>query len=311
MLAPLLEQLAKGIETIGAPYFWALGFQPFVVAAFAIVMVSLICGSVGPLVVGNRMAFFSDALAHCAFAGVALALLYVLVTAIVNPAAVDQVIRVVMLIFGLLVAFLIAFVKERTSLSSDTVIGVFFAFALGLGAMLMKAVAGRRFFNIDNFLFGDPASATFADVEWLIWLGVVTAGILAFIYNWLLISSFNPSLAKSRGVPVRACTYAFIMMLGLIIFTSIQIVGVLLINGLLVVPAAAAANVSRNMRQMFWLTLLISVASGIVGHVLSWVLWLPDPADPRRHIQFGVSGLILVLAVLVFFLSMIVKAVRR
>src|SRR5260221_8473733 len=98
----------------------SMGVHGFMLMGFlVIVLVSLICGSVGPLVVGNRMAFFSDALAHCAFAGVALALLYVLVSGIVNPAAVDQVVRVVMLGFGLLVAFLIAFVKEKSSLSSD------------------------------------------------------------------------------------------------------------------------------------------------------------------------------------------------
>src|SRR5262249_3631386 len=104
-------------------------------ALLAIVLVSLICGAVGSLVGGNRMAFFSDALAHCAFAGLALGLLLGYAAgAKINEEFQAWLVPLVMVSFGVVVGVLIAYVREKTHLASDTVIGVFFAGAIGLGA---------------------------------------------------------------------------------------------------------------------------------------------------------------------------------
>jgi len=252
--------------------------------------------------VANRMAFFSDALAHCAFAGVALGLLFAILSKITVKDFTEW-IFLIMVIFGISMGLGIAWVREKTSLASDTVIGVFFAGAMGFGAMLLSATGGRGF-SLEDFLFGSPQSALATHVLLLIFLVVITALFLYWNYNSLVFTSFNTSLARSRRVSVRLCNYLFIALLGLIINVCLQIVGALLINGLLIVPAATAANLSRNMRQMFWWSMGLCQLVGLGGIYLSWQISLPDPAQ-AEPIKFGVSGSIVVLSVLVFFLSMI------
>src|SRR5262245_36831234 len=117
----------------------------FVLKAFlALVLVSVICGSVGSLVIGNRMAFFSDAIAHCAFAGITLGVLLLILT---RPGARieddDWLVPGVFVSFGVVIGVMIAFVREKTSLANDTVIGIFFAGAIGFGAILFGALAPR------------------------------------------------------------------------------------------------------------------------------------------------------------------------
>jgi zinc transport system permease protein len=283
-----------------------LSDQPYYVyPGLAIVLVSLVCGAVGSLVVGNRMAFFSDALAHCAFAGVALGILL----ALAGGAQLSEIrqsryfITLVMVGFGVLIGLAIAFVREQTALSNDTVIGVFFAGAMGLGAMLLKAVSSRGYFNLENFLFGEPGTATAPEIDLLFWLAVVTACFLMFFYNHMVFASFSPSLARSRRVPARISQYLFITLLGMIVNLSIQIVGVLLINALLIVPAATAANLSRNMRQFYRRSILLAAGVGFFGYWGSLHLQIPDP--PRDPLKFGTSGVIVVLSVLLFFASML------
>ncbi len=268
----------------------------------AIVFIAMVCGAVGSLMVANRMAFFSDALAHCAFAGVALGLLFAILSKITVKDFIEW-IFLIMVIFGISMGLGIAWVREKTSLASDTVIGVFFAGAMGFGAMLLSATGGRGF-SLEDFLFGSPQSALATHLLLLIFLVVVTALFLYWNYNSLVFTSFNTSLARSRRVSVRLCNYLFIALLGLIVNVCLQIVGALLINGLLIVPAATAANLSRNMRQMFWWSMGLCQGVGLLGIYLSWQISLPDPAQ-AEPIKFGVSGTIVVLSVLVFFVSMI------
>src|SRR5262245_11185171 len=154
----------------------------------AIILVSIVCGAVGSLVVGNRMAFFSDALAHCAFAGVALGVLLALTGGFHFQDMRDKetaqhfqhFVTGVMVAFGVAMGVAIAFVREKTALSNDTVIGVFFAGAMGLGAMLLTAVSRKGYFNLESFLFGSPDTAGPQDIEYLVWLVVATALFLCF-----------------------------------------------------------------------------------------------------------------------------------
>jgi len=303
LLAPFLEQLVNWIADqapVGSPYH----FQFFVTGSLVIVLVGFICGSIGTIVVGNRMAFFGDALAHCAFAGIGIALLFAILAGVDREHFDDRWKPLFLVATGVIFGVFIAFVHENTSLSRDTVIGVFFALALGLGGMVMKAVAGRRFFNLESFLFGDPISATTHDLEILIFLALLTAIYLYFMYNNIVFASFNVSLAKSRGVRTRLALYSFIILLGIIVNLCLLVVGVLLINGLLIVPAATAANLSRNMRQLFWFSIGISIFVGLCGMLLAWQIELPDPANPMAVVHFGASGTTLVLSVILFFASM-------
>jgi zinc transport system permease protein len=267
-------------------------------ALFGILLVSLVCGSIGALVVGNRMAFFSDALAHCAFAGFALGIIIFLIAG-VAPHAIRENLTLVMVGFGIVIGLLIAFVREQTGLASDTVIGVFFAGAVGFGAIFTSVAANRRFLNIESIIFGDPQTI---DAPYLIFLVVllgITAVFLFRLYNDLVLASVSSSLALSRNVPVRLCRYLFVVLLGIIVNLGLQVVGILLINGLLIVPAATAANFCRNMRQLFWCSIFLTLISGVGGQFISWRL--------NRHadLPVGTGGTIVVLSVLLFVVSIV------
>lgn len=281
----------------------------FVKPLLAILLVSFLCGAMGSIVVSCKMAFFSDALAHCAFAGVALGLLIGLILG-VNDIQFRHWITTIMVAFGLLIGLLIGYVKEHTGLSSDTVIGVFFAISVGLGGMFQRAALGKSYFQLDKFIFGDPVYVESVDIIWLIFLVPLTAAYLWFFFNPLVLGNFNPSLARSRRLPIRPANYLYIGLLALIINLCVQIMGVLLISGMLIVPAATASLLARNMRQFFWLSIAVSVFCGIVGIWLANVVQLPDPANPRRNISFGISGAIVVLCGLLFVMAMTYQRVR-
>lgn len=273
-------------------------------ALLSVILVGLICGGVGSLVVGNRMAFFSDALAHCSFAGIALGFLTALFVGIVSEKDFVNSAFLVMIIFGILIGLAIALVREKTTLTSDTVIGVFFAGAIGFGAMMLKGIGRRRYFNPESFLFGaDPINIGEGDLLWLLLLALLTALFLMVLFNQLLFTSFNPSLARSRNIRLRLCNYLFIVLLALIVNLCLITVGALLINALLIVPAATANNLSRNMRQMFWLSIGLSLFVSIVGQLLSSV---SISFRDGETLSFGSAGIIVVLSVLLFFASMLV-----
>lgn len=276
-------------------------------ALLALVLVSLCCGAVGSLVVGGRMAFFSDALAHCAFASVSVGfILFTTLIAQYRPASEfwDWV-TPVMLAFGMLVGYGIAYVRERTGLASDTVIGVFFAFAIGLAAMLGKIMQSRELFKLEDFLFGDPLLVRAEDIVYLAVLTLVTAFTLFLTFNDLLLSGFNTSLALSRRVPIRLVSYVFIMLLALVVNLCVRTVGVLLINALLVVPAATAANLSRNLRQVFWGTVALCLFCCLVGQGISWEV------ETRTQVRLGIPGTTILVSVALFVLSAVIGPMLR
>ncbi len=304
------EWLEQGINAFTRLFpdnsFFNLNYQ--VRALIAILLVGICCAAVGSLVVGGRMAFFSDTLAHCAFAGVCVGFL-VFDNLIAPHWPASQFwdwVTPLMTGFGILVGLGIVAVRQRTGLASDTVIGVFFAGGIGLYAMLRNLIKRRSLFNLEDFLFGNPLTATSGDLLALAVLTLVTLALLAWGYNYLLLGSFNNSLALSRRVPVRLANYLFVALVAVVINLCLRSVGVLLINALLIVPAATAMNVSRNMRQLFWFTVGLCLFVSVVGIVLSWEMSIHTRED------IGISGTIVLLSVAVFLLSMVVgPAIRR
>lgn len=313
VLASASEWLGQTIDrfTKFFPYgsFFRAGYE--VRALLALVLVSVCCGAVGSLVVGGRMAFFSDALAHCAFAGFSIGFLIFDGVIVHRFPGSDprelfwQWVTPLMAAFGVLVGLGIVAVRQRTGLASDTVIGVFFAGGIGLAAMLRHLITKRSFFRLEDFLFGDPLTVNPLDLLALAGLTVVTLVVLAWGYNFLLLGSFNTSLALSRRVPLRIANYVFVALLAVVVNLCLRSVGVLLINALLIVPAATAMNVSRNMRQLFWLTVALCLGVSIAGQALAWELAV------RAHLDLGISGTIVLLSVALFLLSMIVGPLLR
>ncbi len=270
----------------------------------AVTLLCLICGVTSSLVVSHRMAFFSDALAHCAFAGVAIGIILYFLGTIV-----EDTILTVMILFGIAVGIAIAFVKEQTSLADDTVIGVFFAAALGLGAVLLKAIPRiggpvATTYNPETFLFGDILLISGRDLVHFALLLVGVTAFLVWLYNPLVFTRFNPSLGRSRNFPVRFSAYVFTVVLALLVNICLKVVGVLIINGLLILPAATARNLAGNLRQFFWLSAALSMAAGVSGLLLSY-LW--EPTIGRVPIPLVAGGTIVMVGFAFFLISMLLR----
>jgi zinc transport system permease protein len=272
----------------------------------AVVLVCTLCGMVGSMVVGNRMAFFSDTMAHTAFAGVTLGYLSVILSGW-DKSTVTWVVPLVMVATGVAAGVGMVYVRERTGLANDTVIGVFFALSIGLGAMLFQVLRVTSNFNPENFLFGNLTLVPVEDLLFLMALAVIVTPLYAWRYNQLVFGSFNPTLARTRGLTLHVNNYLFIVILALVVNLSIKAVGALLINAMLVVPAAAAANCSRNVRQMFWFTVAFSLVAGLIGFGLQYTIKVR--VGPGEETQFGPSGLIVVTSVCLFLLSILGVAV--
>lgn len=305
----MLDWVTQAVDVL-ADLFRTSGYD--VKASIALLLVAVTCGMIGSLVIGNRMAFFSDAMAHTAMAGVTVAFLGMVVMAGVRTQAQAEPLRwatpLVMAGVGAVVALTIAVIQERTTLSSDTVIGVFFALALGFSALLLPALNAVVQMPLEEILFGQLLSIDEFRLLILGGMAVVTAVVVALRYNGFVLGSFNPSLANSRGLPVRWNNYLFVALLAVVVNLSVYAVGVLLINALLLVPAAAAANVSGNLRRMFWITLVGCVGCAVVGYRISAGTQI---VTGSVDLSPGPSGAVVLTCVAWFFVSLIVRAVRR
>lgn len=281
-------------------------------APLGLLCVAAACGSIGSLVVGNRMAFFSDAMAHTAMAGVTAALLGMVFLAGVKTTDDAEKYRwtipLVMAGIGSAIGLVIAVIQDLTALSSDTVIGVFFALALGFAGLMLPALQQKLSVPLEEILFGQLLMLRDEKLLMVIAMAVATLAIVAVGYNQFLLGSFNPSLANSRGLPVRWNNYLFVVLLAVVVNLSVYAVGVLLINALLVVPAAAAANVSGNVRRMFWVTFLGSIGCALLGYQMSASTQI---ALGNLTLTPGPSGAVVLVCVGWFFFSLVVRAIRK
>ena len=228
-------------------------------ALLAILLITPLFGMLGTMAVDNRMAFFSDALGHSALTGIAIGV----VLGIGNQ-------MVSMLVFGILWAVLITFVKHNSKMSADTIISVFSSTSIALGLVILAR--GGAFAKYSSYLVGDVLSVTPGDLLALLLTLIATAAVWVLLFNPLLLTSVNAPLAQSRGVRAKLTEYAFTVLVAVAVMMSIRWVGVMLINSLLILPAAASRNVARNAAWYMRLSVLIALCCGVAGLVLSYYL---------------------------------------
>ena len=251
-------------------------------ALLAVLLVTPLFGLLGTMVVSNRMAFFSDSIGHGAFTGVALGTIFAGIKPIWGA-----------IVFSLIFAFVITVIKNKSKASSDTIIGVFSSTAVAIGLVILSF--GGNFNSFSSYLIGDLLSITTTE---LILLSVVFLGVIAlwvFILNKVLIISISESLAASRGINTFLTEVLFTCAIAVVVTITIQWVGLLIINSLLVLPAAAARNVSKNVRQYHFYSVAIAVFSGISGLILSY------------YYNTSTGASIVLVAAVIFFGTMLKK----
>ncbi|MNG90624.1 High-affinity zinc uptake system membrane protein ZnuB [compost metagenome] len=266
----------------------ALAYGFVVNALLAGLMIGPVLGGLGTLVVVKRFAFFSEAVGHAALTGVAIGIL--LGEPYTGPYG---------SLFGycLLFGILLNFLRNRTGLSPDTLIGVFLSVSLALGASLLLMLAGKINVHIlENVLFGSVLTVSGQD---LVVLGIVAVLVLALavpLYNRIMLASFNPQLAAVRGVAVKTLDYLFVVLVTLVTVAAVKVIGAILVGALLVIPAAAARLVSQSLKGFFFVSVLIATVSTLLGILLPIVFDLPVPSGAAIILVAGICFALAALA---------------
>ena len=228
-------------------------------ALLAVLLVTPLFGILSTMVVSSRMAFFSDSLGHGAFTGIAIGTLVGGLSPLWGT-----------IIFSVAFAILITVIKNKSKTSPDTIIGVFASTAVALGLVLMSF--GGGFNKFSAFLIGDLLSIAPSEIVMLLGVFVGVIILWVVIFNKLLIVSINPSLAASRGINTLLIEILFSSALAIVVAMTIHWVGLLIINSLLVLPAAAARNITINVRQYHLASVCFAVFSGVAGLIISYYI---------------------------------------
>lgn len=234
-------------------------------AMLGLILIAPMAALAGTQVVNFRMAFFSDAIGHSAFAGVAFGLLFAVSPGITMP------------LLALIVGIGIMAVKQRSGLSTDTIIGVFFSavVAAGLAVVSRYPQAAR---DMQMFLYGDILTISDTDIAVMVLLLIVFLLFQAFSFNKLICIGLNLQLAKAHRIRTAFYQYLFAALLSLVVILSVKAVGVLLVTAMLITPAAAARNLASSYGKMVWVAILISLFSAIAGLLLSAQEWMRTAA---------------------------------
>ena len=229
-------------------------------ALLALLLMGPLFGLLSTMIVTGRMSFFSDALGHSAFTGIAIGAIFGL--AAPTWAAV---------IFSVAFALLFSYVRSRSNQAADTIIGVFSSTAVALG-IFIATLGGSSFTKYNTYLIGDILSVA---PEQIGLLALSLAAVLAYwlvFSNQLTLTAVHPQLASSRGIPVELYRTLFTVAIAVVVTLSISSVGLLILNSLLVLPAASARNVARNLKQYHLYSVSFALAAGIGGLVISYYL---------------------------------------
>lgn len=270
-----------GVMDAMFPFAWAS--HTFMKHAFlAVLLVTPLFGLLSTMVVSNRMAFFSDSLGHGAFTGIAVGVLLGAVSPIAS-----------LVVFSILFSFLITYIKNKSNASTDTVIGVFSSTAIALGLMIMSH--GGGFNKFSSYLIGDLLSIVPQDLAALALVFLFVVAAWACIFNQLLVMSINASFARSRGISSFRVESLFAAMLAVVVSISIQWVGILIINSMLVLPAAAARNVTNDVKGYHLVSVAVAMVSGVSGLILAY------------YFNMAAGATIVVISAGIFFLTLLLK----
>ena len=229
-------------------------------ALLAVILMAPLFGLLSTMIVTGRMSFFSDALGHSAFTGIAIGC----ICGVAAPTWVA-------VLFSVAFALLFSFVRSRSNQAADTLIGVFSSAAVALG-IFIATLGGGSFTKYNTYLIGDILSVTPGQIGML---ALVLVGVIAFwviLGNRLILVSIHPQLASSRGVRTGLTQTIFTVAIAVVVTLAINWVGLLILNSLLVLPGAAARNLAKNMRQYHGLCVVFALVAGICGLCVSYYL---------------------------------------
>ena len=279
-----METLYNIMETL-LPFSW-IDYDFMKNALLAVLIITPLFGILGTMIVNNNMAFFSDALGHSAITGVAIGTLLGIVDTNLS-----------MLVFAVVFALFLNNIKRRKTVSTDTVISVFASLSMAVGLVILSR--GGEFAKYSALLVGDILSITIKEIIILFVILIVTLLFWFLGFNKLYAISVNESLAKSKNINMSLMEDMFSVIIAMIVMSSVKWVGILIINALLILPAAASRNMSSNIREYHLFSILISVFSGITGLIISF------------YMGTATGPTIVIISAIIFFITFFIGQIGR
>ena len=250
-------------------------FDDFIVRAFAAgIGIAFITGPLGCYIVWRRLSYFGDTIAHSALLGVVIAY------------ALDFNLIIAVFVVSCLLALSLLFLQRRTNLPDDALLGLLAHSVLAIGLVLLGILSFIRI-DLMGLLFGDILSVNVTDLLF-VWIGgSIVLIVLILIWRPLFAGTVNLELAKAEGLNPDLANAIFTLLIASVIAISIKIVGILLITGLLIIPASASRNLSSTPIQMAIISSIIGVASVVLG-IQTSMIWNTPTGPTILTITLGV-----------------------
>ena len=256
-------------------------FDDFIIRAFVSgIGLALITGPLGCFIIWRRLSYFGDTIAHSALLGVVIAY------------AMNFNLIIAVFAISCFIALSLLFLQKRTNLPDDALLGLLAHSVLAIGLVLLGILSFIRI-DLMGLLFGDILSVNITDVLF-VWIGgSIVLMVLILIWRPLFAATVNLELAKAEGLNADLANAIFTILIASVIAISIKIVGILLITGLLIIPAAASRNLSSTPIQMAIISSVIGLVSVVLGLQTS-MIWNSPTGPTILAIALGVFILTLI-----------------
>lgn len=251
-------------------------------ALVAGIVIAIATAVVGTITVLRGMAFLGDALAHGVLPGIAAALL------IGIPSVIGALAGAAVMMGG------VAAISRRTRLSSDVAIGLLFVGMLALGVVIISRSSDFAG-SLTDILFGEVLGVTWTQIAWQAGVAAAVVVLAWLLRRPMLLMAMDPDQARVAGYRVGLIEAVLLGMIAITVVASFVVVGALLVFGMLLAPAGAAALITRRLGAMMVVAAIIGVASTYIGLLLSW------------HLDLAAGASVVLTAVVIFFVVAIVQ----
>lgn len=258
----------------------------YFISLIAAISIGGAAGYIGSLMATKKMSLVGDVLSHVALPGIGLGLLY---GVNISFGALSS------LVLGILLIWLLSL---KTELSMESLVGVVFTFSLAVGFLITPEE------ELLHSLFGNISTSSFSDAVMAVFISIVVSIAAKIIYSKMMLAYVSEDLALAAGVKINKYNLIYLFLIAAVVAFGIKIGGTLLTSALIIIPAAVARNVSRNMRQYSFLSIMVGITSAVAGFAV-----FPYLAD-----KFGLSsiaiGPVIILISIFFFIASLISKVK-
>ncbi len=243
-----------------------LSYQFFVKALITALMTSVLCGLIGSYIVSRRIVFIGGGITHTSFGGIGLGY-YLGINPVITAA-----------VFGILSAIGIKAASDKADIREDSAIGIFWALGMALGIIFIYLTPGYAP-DLMTYLFGNILMVSIYDIWLISVLGLTASAVFYFLFNEIHSIAFDEEFAKTQGVKVGLINYILISIIALTIVLNIKVVGIILVMSLLTIPQTTASIITKNFRNMIFLSVIIAIISSFSGLFISYFFNIPSGAS--------------------------------